>query len=164
MNIMILNENVIERILKIEWLKNCRNLSISPTQDCIRTDGSNVFSKASRNTWDNTRLEARGLVTGYLAVHAPKEFNPYWNPLVHQVRNQIWPRTEVALKTRVKQLGLPEFLTESIEFDVINMAVVLSYQEIVRSPFYENLLSTYCEGFLPCGWEGEYPNGCMIVM
>ena len=161
---MILNANVIERILQIEWLKNCRDPSVSPTQDHIRTDGSNAFSKASRNAWDNTRLEARGMVTGYLAVHAQKEFDPYWNPLVRQVRSEVWSQRQAAIQNSVARLGLPACVTASVQFDVINMAVVLSYRDIVPSPFYETLLDVYCEGFLPCGWEGAYPNGRMIVM
>lgn len=161
---MILNKDVIQRILQIKWLQNCGNSHVVPALECIRTDGSNAFSKAKRTAWDNTRLEARGGVTSYLAVHAPTEFNPYWNPLVGQVRSEVWPKMEAEIRKCVEQLGLPEIVIESVKFDVINMAVVLSYQDIIRSPFYENLLDIYCQGLLPCGWEGEYPRGCIVIM
>lgn len=161
---MVLNKDVIERILQIKWLQNCKNSKVVPSLECIRTDGSKAFSKAARTSWDNTRLEARGVVTSYLAVHAPKEFNPYWNPLVRQVRSEVWSKIEMEITESVEKLGLPEIVTESIKFDVINMAVVLSYQDIIRSQFYEDLLDIYCQGLLPCGWEGEYPRGCMVIM
>lgn len=161
---MKLNDNISKRLLKIEWLQNCGNPQANPSKDYVRTLGKDVFLKSARNSWDNTRLAARGDVTSYLAVHAPEKFNKHWNTLVQQAKNQILPQIEPCIEKRIVELGLPKSVSASIQFDVINILVVLSYQDIVRSPFHEKLLEAYAEGFFPCGWDGKYPDGYMLVL
>lgn len=161
---MVLDQNVIDRILRVRWLQNCGDPCAAPTIQCVRAPGGVSFTKAAGNAWENIKLEARGDVTSYLALHAKEAFNPYWNPLVRQVRSKVLPQVEPAIRRSTERLKLPECVNEEVKFDVINMAVVLSYRKIIGSPFYEDLLTVYSEGFLPCGWDGAYPAGRMVVL
>lgn len=83
---------------------------------------------------------------------------------MRQVRGKVLPQVEPAIRRSTERLKLPARVNEEVKFDVINMAVVLSYRKIVSSPFYEDLLTVYSEGFLPCGWDGAYPAGRMVVL
>jgi len=50
-----------------------------------------------------------------------------------------------------------------MRFDFINILVIECYKEYTTSEFFDRELDIYLNGHVPCGWQGRYPNGGMII-
>ncbi len=79
--------------------------------------------------------------------------------------NPIWDIAyEQALETLSKSINyqLEEGISiaDAVAYDIAAAAVELA----TDSPdFFTNLIEWYRLGHWPCGWEGEYPKGKLIV-
>lgn len=161
---MALCDEAVNAFLGCDWFYSCEAQGSRPTVDCEMTsDIEGLLQQEPLKLWDSIRLEARGDVTAYLAVNAPEAYNENWNRLALQVRNEILLKLEPGILKSLEQLGLPRSACRSVRTDLINILLVLSYRDYVTSKFHEDLFLVYKQGFLPCGWKGEYPRGTLLV-
>lgn len=54
-------------------------------------------------------------------------------------------------------------LINEISFNIISIFMADFYSEYYQCVFYENVLKIYLAGQLPCGWDGKYPEGRIMV-
>jgi len=59
--------------------------------------------------------------------------------------------------------SLPESIIDDIKFNLITILMSDLFSDYYNSEFYRQLYQIYISGHLPCGWEGKYPSGRMIV-
>jgi len=112
--------------------------------------------------WENTVLEARGDVTEFLSMHH-HEADQRWNDFVWTAKALIGELIDPHLDALVKNGRASKSAAASMRFDFINILVIECYKEYTTSEFFDRELDIYLNGHVPCGWQGRYPNGGMII-
>lgn len=113
--------------------------------------------------WENICLEERNNLTGYLAKNEPEIYNKNWNTLVKKIKAEVLPKITDDIEKQILILGLPKEILNPIKFDIVNLIMVLSYEEYYKSAFYNEMLEIYLSGHIPCGWNGKYTEGNIFI-
>lgn len=130
----------------------------------IKTKSLKKISKSIAGLkWENICLEEVNQVKGWLSVNNPNEYNLYWNDMVNQIKATVIPDLIIKLDAMLLEDKITESIKTAVVFDVINIIMINSYCDIIRSEFYSEMLEIYLLGHLPYGWEGNYPKGRILV-
>lgn len=162
---MELNADVVQSLLTCDWLKNCGK----PPEEITGVRCLFLSSKAQLEKnyktikWENICLEACNDVTSYLFLNHMNVYHKVWNNLVGRVKEELLPKVVDTISERIALWELPGITLDYVKFDIVNMAVIASYADYCKSPFYEKMLLIYRAGRLPCGWGGKYPKGTFQV-
>ena len=78
------------------------------------------------------------------------------------ISERIWPKLPEELR---RMDSASRFMVESVFRTDLTYIVVESNLAASGMPFqfFQRLLPAYEDGHLPCGWEGEYPQGRLVV-
>ncbi|MGG0334915.1 hypothetical protein [Priestia aryabhattai] len=162
---MELNNAVVEAITSNDWLEYCGGETNLPKgSNYSYLSNKKVVNKNVKGVkWENICLEERNNLTGYLAKNKPELYNKNWNVLVREVKTEVLPKVVDKIENQVSILGLSSDIANSVKFDIINIIMVLTYEKYYNSDFYTSMLDIYLSGHIPCGWDGDYPNGKILV-
>jgi hypothetical protein len=58
---------------------------------------------------------------------------------------------------------LPKEFVESVKWDLRAACMELEYADLVPPRYFAERARWYLAGHFPCGWEGDFPEGCLIV-
>lgn len=157
---MVLDKEIKEKLLEIDWLVHCGNQEvIGITNNYVYIKDTEDIRKMLKSVkWDNICNKAIGDLTEYLSIHHSKKYH-FWNPMVDEAKDSIIANNSDIVKERCKILGIPEEMFYNIRMDIVNIALAYSYKEYYESEFYKDMLKIYELGHLPCGWVGSYSNG-----
>lgn len=162
---MKIDEKVLDKIRRIDWFHNCgHNLKNDINFAFSYVENWNEARKHYQDSsWENTTLEARNVLTTFL--HG-KYRNQYlkWNSLAKEVRvfleEEIVPKIELYREKH----ALDKIFVDSVKWDILNAIMENAYMDCKNVPvFFQELLVVYESGNFPCGWEGEWPEGKLIV-
>ncbi|EOI3445999.1 hypothetical protein ACMSWW_004062 [Cronobacter turicensis] len=156
---MKINQAAIEKLLRINWLQNAgKHLDIAGT---VRIENIIDFEDSLHSEeWENTSLEARNNITGFLAKNHSSAFLE-WNKLADIaadiIENKIIPQIPIVAESQ-------EMLLSNIKWDLLNYLLEDAYGSYLNKPFFfGNLINIYEKGHIPCGWDGQWPRGNLII-
>ncbi|MFD0588386.1 hypothetical protein ACFQZE_10265 [Paenibacillus sp. GCM10027627] len=161
---MKLNENLLNRIKEIRWFENCGHSFLTEEGSTIKfVDSWELAMKnCSHINWENTSLDARGELTVFLHNKYQTQYMQ-WNNLVDLAKCfmelEVYPYIE---KTK-ESFGLDEGFCHSVKWDILHVILEDAYSKYYRKTFFRDLLEVYEKGNFPCGWEGKWPKGNLIV-
>lgn len=112
--------------------------------------------------WENLRLEAANQYRERLAGVSQRHLNR-WNKLVIGVKPTVVKLVErKTFDIASRNPHSKEFVTV-VRWDILHLAMECEYAEIMPPGMYTGLSYWYANGHFPCGWEGPFPGGKMIV-
>lgn len=86
-----------------------------------------------------------------------------WNDLIDEIAPLVSAAVTSTL-SKVSSKGIPaNDLRELIQFDAVMWLMEVEFSDVVCIQFFSDLMSVYCDGRFPCGWEGSYPVGRFVV-
>lgn len=112
---------------------------------------------------DNVQLESQNLLTEKLCFQFPDKYHGKWNPLVTRVKKKTDPLVLRKVLASACCPKLPEPVLAMIRSDVRLIIMELEYADIVPPRFFAQRAKWYLAGHFPCGWEGDFPQGRLIV-
>jgi len=160
-------QELLDRVRHIAWFSNVgKPFAGAPgvlgVPDLRRAKKA-CFSKH----WDNTLTHARNSLSGYVDAHDSPRFQQGWNEIVHLVTPSVLPIVEVAAALGAKALALVQMqrqvLTMTLRRQLVGACHESEYADLVEPPFCLGLLKWYDAGRWPCGYEGDWPGGCLMV-
>ncbi|MEW5289573.1 hypothetical protein ABW286_10345 [Erwinia papayae] len=157
--------------MKLQQLSMDRILNVNWFSDIGRPIPQNSYLQAQNlkaaemslgsPEWENATLEESNKITGYLSV---KEI------IIFQEWNNLIKSAKVFFKNNILTLvpdldGFDNILMKQcIEWDIVHYLVEDAYKDKLKSDlFFSELLSVYESGHIPCGWNGKWPSGQLIV-
>lgn len=150
----------LERLRQADWFANV-GTPVRPDVVAVHSWEEAVASGAKPD-WENLRLEIKNRESGRVRQHFGDEAFP-WNDLVREIR----PQTVAMTNERLNALGLSDLARKVVyagaSWDTLGACLETEYSDIVACDFYRRLLEWYLAGHWPCGWEGEYPAGKLVV-
>ena len=63
----------------------------------------------------------------------------------------------------MRENNLPKVFEDTVQWDILGVCMEAEYADIFQPGFYASQAYWYINGHFPCGWEGKFPNGKLIV-
>ncbi|WP_127545936.1 MULTISPECIES: hypothetical protein [Paenibacillus] len=163
---MEINQEIIKMLYQIQWFSKC---GIRDYQsDTVIYTNSWVEASEHYNSreWEETTLKARNQLTLYLHNNFSKEYL-HWNAIVKEAKIIINTMLSEQLDRTRNEFQLEDVFSECVRWDILNIIMEYSYLSKMRKKynrFYsEQIIYIYSIGHLPCGWEGKWPSGKLVI-
>jgi hypothetical protein len=57
----------------------------------------------------------------------------------------------------------PRTFEDAVQWDILNVCMEAEYADIYPPGFYASQAYWYVKGHFPCGWQGNFPEGKLIM-
>lgn len=112
--------------------------------------------------WENIGIENANKLSRPVARIDRERFER-WNEIVREIKPSVIALVERKIAAVEREHALPKVFRHAVEWDILSAYLEAEYSDLVPLGFYTELASWYMKGHFPCGWEGEYPDGRLIV-
>jgi hypothetical protein len=122
----------------------------------------NAIAHCAGVQWENVQIEAQNQLTEELSIRHRERYRE-WNRLVQELGPTVRQLVEEKTREVVAKHGLPKVFVDSVYGDLLGFTMECEYSDVVPPGFCTRLAECYLAGHFPCGWEGEFPEGRLIV-
>lgn len=108
--------------------------------------------------WMNTRLDWSNALTRQLSARHRMEYRE-WNNILDEAESRLercWIRS-------LSGSNPLEHALKSVRWDMLAFVLERHFSPMVEVHYFERLIPWYESGHIPCGWEGKYPSGKLVV-
>jgi hypothetical protein len=112
--------------------------------------------------WENLRLEASGDNHVHVMDRSMERANK-WNGIVDDLKKSLVPFVRRKIESVVREHKLPRVFETIIQWEILGVCIETEYADLGLPGFYANLASWYVKGHFPCGWQGVFPQGTLII-
>jgi len=114
--------------------------------------------------WEDATLEAQNRLTEFLFSCNTKQYGD-WNYITKDAKTRIiTPLVEQVWYPFSQSHGLDKIFVDSVSWDILGAIMEFQYRKCSGHPvFFLPLLDIYQAGHFPCGWQGEFPRGRLMV-
>lgn len=157
---MNINRNVCDRLNNINWFSRLgERYSVPNVKLAVSLDEANDC--LSSPEWENVTLEESNNISGYLSAKHQIIFQE-WNELAKEAKDFL--RNELVRKIPHLDGFDNKLLLQCLEWDVVHYLIEDAYKDNLKKPlFFASLIAVYESGHLPCGWDGEWPEGNLVI-
>ena len=96
-----------------------------------------------------------------------------WNGVVREVKSILLPKLERITTDLMQKHSLPQSFRNDVEWDLVHYCTIIEYDDVrvarssqgaqLAAELYTTLGKWYSRGHFPCGWEGEWPRGILLL-
>lgn len=121
-----------------------------------------AISSVESEEWEQTCLDAANGYADQLSKAAPLRFRD-WNDKVEAIKRTIVPMIRALFSTRPDLQTLPVVVRDSVQWDILHVCLEAEFSDCVPPGFYASNSYWYRAGHFPCGWQGKFPDGRIII-
>ena len=158
------DENTVDRVRRVDWFSKTGELFTNTISMpvVLATGWPDVEWLCAEGKWEATILEARNALTEHLDDRCCEEYQE-WNNLAVIARDVVAEAVTPAVSSFIRSHDLSENILNCVHWDIANAIMEASYARFRPPRFFLDLLNVYEAGHFPCGWQGEWPSGKLIV-
>jgi hypothetical protein len=151
---------ILNELRAIDWFTNIG-----------KQDSGNVFyveswteavASCTGVAWESLCLEASNHYKTRLFERNRERFRS-WNPLVREMEESTVPLVQQKTKDIVKANQLPEGFLHTVKWDILHLCMEAEYADVFPPGFFVSQAYWYLKGHFPCGWEGIFPDGRLMI-
>ncbi len=86
-----------------------------------------------------------------------------WNLMIDAINSIIYPIIDEKINSLPLSLDQKNAICAEMKSVYLSAYLESKFKENVTDPFYTRSLEWYFKGHFPCGWEGNYPDGKLII-
>jgi len=151
---------LLEALQKAHWLSRA---GIPDALDVIvLASWQEALAFRALPAWEDLRLEIANQLRERIEERS-RERLLKWNEIVISLKKTVIPLLSAKISPAVRQHGLPKAFEGSVQWDILHACMETEYADVCAPGFYTNLASWYIKGHFPCGWQGAFPQGMLIV-
>lgn len=128
----------------------------------VLSSWAEAIEHCSSLDWENLCLEACNQYRERLLERDPRSLDT-WNERVVSIR----PRVEELVRSKAEKFvaehNLPDVFEDTVQWDILNVCMEAEYADVCPPGFYASQAYWYVNGHFPCGWQGDFPEGTLIV-
>jgi hypothetical protein len=153
-------ESTLEKLRQAQWFRfvgvhdTKAAKSLSSWQEAIESCGS--------AEWEDLCLEAANQYCERLAERAPERFQA-WNDIVLAIKPAVIALVREKTKQIVEENDLPTALVNTVNWDILHLCMEAEYADVYPPGFFASQAYWYVKGHFPCGWQGDFPEGKLII-
>ena len=121
-----------------------------------------ALESCNADEWGDTQLAGANLLRERVQDKTMDRYQQ-WNDLVRDLKPHVKSLVDRKTKGVVKEHRLPKAFTDSVMWDILNACLECEYADLCSPSFYDDLANWYIKGHFPCGWEGNFPAGKLII-
>jgi len=133
-----------------------------PEKVIVLSSWQEAIERCSSIEWENLCLEALNQYRERLCERSKERFNQ-WNNNVEMVKATTIPLVQRKIETVVRQNDLPKVFENVVQWDVLCVCMESEFADVYPPGFFASNAYWYIKGHFPCGWEGEFPKGTLII-
>jgi hypothetical protein len=112
--------------------------------------------------WENLCLEAVNQYRQRIAERAPERLAE-WNDIVTDIKRVSIPLVKKKTANVVSKNKLPQSFEDTVQWDILHLCMEAEYSDVFPPGFYASQAYWYLKGHFPCGWQGDFPDGKLLV-
>ena len=112
--------------------------------------------------WEGLCLEAANRHRERIAERSKERFLR-WNQVADEVRAVAIPLVKRKMAEVSQHLELPKAVVDAVRWDIIHLCMESEYADVFPPGFYASQAYWYTKGHFPCGWQGKFPEGMLII-
>ena len=155
-------ENIEKEILSINWFSK---LGKPVTQDNVVLEKqlSKVNQSINSVEWENITLEESNNMNAYFYKKNLFSEQEEWDFIAEEGRGFI-NNNVIPMIPEIDGINR-DALINDISWNLLHFIIENHYKRkrIIRTSFFSELFEFYRLGRLPCGWDGDFPNGRLII-
>lgn len=97
------------------------------------------------------------------ALRGDQWFGRNWNKMAEELREVVLKPVDSIVRRVTEEKGLPRIIADDISWCMIHACFEVELSDYIETSFYRDHVKWYERGHFPCGWDGEYPEGRLIV-
>lgn len=162
---MEIDQGILNEIKQINWFSNCgqamqNEMQISYTRVYNWKEAKRSYQNPN---WERTTLEARNELTTFLHHKYRNEYYK-WNKVAKEARLFVEKEIIHKVENYREKNELDKVFIDCVKWDIVNAIMEASYSKCNQRPaFFLELLKVYASGNFPCGWDGKWPKGNLII-
>jgi hypothetical protein len=133
------------------------------------TDAAEVLSSwyeaiesCSSPEWEGLCLEAANQYCARLAEKSAQRFER-WNDIAAEIKPVAQALVRAKIKHVVEENDLPKAFVDTVDWDIVHLCMESEYADVYPPGFFASQAYWYLKGHFPCGWEGEFPGGKLVI-
>lgn len=150
----------IAQLEEVEWFKcvGARDTEAA----IILSSWREAIEHCSSLEWENLCLEAANQYCERLVERSRERFR-MWNEIVDELKPLTMPFVQRKIETVVREHELPKVFEDTVQWDILHLCMEAEYGDVYPPGYYASQGYWYMKGHFPCGWEGEFPKGKLII-
>jgi hypothetical protein len=149
---------LLKELKRLEWFENVgrpiRGRTVARVHSWQEALATELWAR-----WGDLLLDAG---QNDLSAQVP-DAAPDWNEVVDALSPRVDSLVRAKTLALCRRLKLGERFVNRVGYAVLLACLEGEYRRYARSSFNSDVMGWYLRGHFPCGWEGEYPAGRMIV-
>ena len=155
-----------ETILELRALEQVpwfRNTGMGKFEEVVRvTSWLEAVAACASLKWQNTQQRAGNRLAAAVQTVSWDQHNR-WNEILKIADPIIDELLKRDVDPILQTQAIPSIVLKRVRCDLQGFALETEFNEIVEPGFFSRLADYYRRGHFPCGWEGEYPQGRLIL-
>ncbi len=160
-----IDECILQDLRQVRWFEKCTQ--VSPIFEFEVSQVPN-WQKAKKiyesSLWDDLTQDAQGRLSEFLFKKHNNIYNSSWNKLAKQASGffdmEILPLVEGFAQNH--ELG--NLFIQCVSWDIQHIIIEKSFVKQKPPIFFGLLFTVYKAGHFPCGWNGKWPKGKMLIV
>jgi hypothetical protein len=153
-------------IATIEQLGNAAWFSCVGIKDTkvaiVLSSWREAIESAVSAEWEDLRLDAANQLRARI-MERSKERYAQWNEIATEIRAVIIPFVQSKTEPITREQKLLPAFQARVDWDIIHLCMEAEYADVCPPAFYAGISYFYVNGHFPCGWNGEYPKGMLVI-
>ncbi len=155
-----------DRLADVRWFhaagRGPSSLEVTPSVVWL-SSWAEALRADEQPEWEDATLEAQNQLTMWLHLNARTDYQS-WNERAIRLKADLLPRLSLAWAPHEARQAWPRSFKSSLEWNILGAAMENEYLETGHpAHFFLELLTIYEAGHIPCGWEGRWPDGRLLV-
>ena len=86
-----------------------------------------------------------------------------WSDVLAEVKPAAIALVQQKTERVVRESRLPQVFVHTVEWDIVHVCMEAEYADVYQPGYYASQAYWYVKGHFPCGWQGDFPNGKLII-
>lgn len=150
----------LDELENVHWFSNVGR--IDSEYPLFLTTWEDAVKHCEGDEWETLCHEAANQYRARLLERDPERFRD-WNSIAREVKQLSIPLVLRKTQHVVEQEQLSKNFIDTVQWDIFHLCMESEYADVFPPGFYASQAYWYVNGHFPCGWEGEFPSGRLIV-
>jgi hypothetical protein len=157
---------LIERLKRVPWFAHIGEPAVA--KEIRRAVDLRVAKKLCfSRRWDNAITDSGNQLSVFLSKYYRDRYDKKWSEIVHTCIPLLMPIIESAIEHGREKLELGavqvKVLSMTLRRQFIGACHEIEYADMMQDLLCLQLVPWYELGHWPCGYQGEWPNGMLVV-
>jgi hypothetical protein len=128
----------------------------------VVTSWQEAIQHCDSDEWEDLEREAMNRYREFIARHSTERLG-LWNGIVDEVKNITRPLVDRKTASIIRERSLPRIFKISVYEDITGICLEAEHADMCPPGFFTGLYPWYIRGHFPCGWQGVFPQGTLVV-